>query len=96
MATVSELHLLGGGTRGQGEQLMTQANTKDGSASNLESLGEVVDSDLGHGWVTGTVRDEETVVVGVGVEVIVPRDNLDFDTAGNEAADLVEFLLKEA
>jgi hypothetical protein len=92
VTTVTELHLLGGGTRSKSEELVSQANTKDGGAGNLESLGQVGNGDLGHGWVTGSVGDEETVVVGVGVEIIVPGDDLDLDTASDKAADLVVFL----
>ena len=71
---------------------MTQANTKDWCASSLKSLRQVRDSDGVHNGITGAVGDEETVVFGIGVEVIVPGNDLDFNTTSNEAADLVVFL----
>lgn len=94
MSTVTKLHLLGGSTGGKGQELVTQANTEDGGACSLKSLGQVADSDSVHDGITRTVGNEETVVVGIGIEIIVPRNNLDLDAASDKAANLVEFLLR--
>lgn len=71
---------------------MPQADTEDGGAGGLESLGQVSNGDLGHGWVSGTIGDEETIIVRISVEVVIPWYHLDLYAAGDKAADLVIFL----
>jgi hypothetical protein len=53
----------------------------------------VLHSGLHHSWVTGTVGDEETVVVLASElgEVVVPRDLEDFDASPYQASQLVVF-----
>lgn len=94
MSAVTKLHLLGGGARAKGQKLVTQTNTKDGRAGDLESLGQVGNSDRIHDRIARTVGDEETVIIGVGIEVIVIGNDLNLDAACNEAADLVVFLFE--
>ncbi|KAI3479544.1 hypothetical protein L1887_58356 [Cichorium endivia] len=93
VATVTELELLGLGTGGESEQLVTETDTEDGDhvgALALEQLGDAGDGGAARDRVTGTVGDEETVEGGdVGEEVVVPRDDVELDAAGGEASNLV-------
>ncbi|KAI6769203.1 hypothetical protein HG531_010307 [Fusarium graminearum] len=91
VASVTELHLLGGGTSSTGEELVTQADTKDGDLVLLEDGSDVLDGVLEDGGVTGTVGEEETIefVNGAG-NIVVPGADKDFDTTLEEAPQLVE------
>jgi hypothetical protein len=91
VASVTELHLLGGGAGSTGEELMTQADTEDGDLVLLEDGSDVLNGGLEHGGVTGTVGEEETIKVVNGTgNVVVPRAHQDFDTTLEEAPQLVE------
>lgn len=63
VSTVAVLELDGAGTNGESQKLVTQADTHDGDRRSLHQAGEVVDSLLAMGGVTGAVGDEDTVVV---------------------------------
>jgi hypothetical protein len=91
VTAVTELHLGSLGADGAGNQLVTQTDTENGCASILEHLGEVLGGDIQGGRVTGTVGHEETVEVlsSKGREIVVPRDDQDFNATGEQAAQLV-------
>jgi hypothetical protein len=92
VSAVTELHLEGFGASSASEQLVSKTDTEDGCPCLLQSCLNVLDSVLHHRWVTRSVGQEETVVLlacELG-EVVVPGHNLDFDTALDEAAQLVE------
>ena len=93
MATVTELHLLSLGTGGACNQLVTQTDTEDGGSAFFEGFGQVCDGGGGHGRVTGTVGDEQTIIVLPGEvrEIIIPGNNQDFNSTGKQATQLVEF-----
>ncbi|GKT45601.1 LOW QUALITY PROTEIN: uncharacterized protein ColSpa_05782 [Colletotrichum spaethianum] len=67
VASVAELHLLGLGPRGAGEQLVAQANTKDRGLGLVHGSLDVLDGGLEHGRVTRAVGEEETVVLLAGL-----------------------------
>ena len=92
VTAVTELHLLGLGTGRAGDQLVTQTDTKDRGAALIERLGQVFDGFRGHDGVTGSVRNEQTIVVLArkGREIVVPGDDQDFDTASQQTTQLVE------
>jgi hypothetical protein len=92
VSAVTKLHLEGFGAGSASEQLVSKTDTKDGCPCLLQSCLNVLDSVLHHCWVTRSVGQEETVVLlacELG-EIVVPGHNLDFDTALDEAAQLVE------
>lgn len=91
MTAVTELHLHGRSTRSSGEQLVTQADTEDWHSSFLDVLLNVLDSLLHHCWVTGTVGDEQTIVLLAckSREVVVPWHLNNLDTSVDEASQLV-------
>ena len=91
MTSVAVLHLDRLGTRGAGKQLVSQTDTEDGDSSLADVGLNVLDSLLHQCWVTRTVRDEETIVLLACQrrEVIVPGNDLDFDTTLDEASKLV-------
>lgn len=72
---------------------MTQADTEDRGSAFLEGLGQICDGGGGHSRVTGTVGDEQTIIVLPGEvrEIIIPGNNQDFDSTGKQATQLVEF-----
>ena len=92
VAAVTELHLEGLGAGGASEKLVTKTDTEDGCPGLLHSGLNVLDGVLHDRWVTGSVGQEETVVVlsSERREVIVPGHDLDLNTALDEAAQLVE------
>lgn len=78
VSTVTVLELDGAGTSGQGQELVTQADTEDGKLGGLHQAAQVVDGVLAVSRVTGTVGDEDTVeVVGdlVDGEVVGEHGN---------------------
>ena len=86
VASVTELHLLGGGASSTGEELVTQADTEDGDFVLLEDGSDVLNGGLEHGGVTGTVGEEKTIKVVNGTgDIVVPRANKDFNTTLEEA-----------
>jgi len=92
LATVAVLHLAGLCAGGEGEQLVTETDAKDGLVL-LQGLLEVGNGGLALGWVAGAVAHKETVILVI-VKVIVPRHNRELDAALGKAADLVVFLKK--
>jgi hypothetical protein len=93
VTAVTELHLAGCSTDGAGNQLVTQTDTEDRCAGILECLGQVIDSGCESSGVTGSVGDKQTIVVLAcqGGEVVVPGNNHDLNTTGQQAAELVVF-----
>lgn len=92
VAAVTELHLEGFGASSASEQLVSKTNTEDGCPGFLQSRLDVLDCVFHHSWVTGSVGQEETVVLlacQLG-EIVVPGHDLDFHAALDEAAQLVE------
>ena len=92
VAAVTELHLEGFGAGSASEQLVSKTDTEDRCPGLLQSCLNVLDSVLHHGGVTGSVGQEETVVLlacELG-EIVVPWHDLDFHAARDEAAQLVE------
>jgi hypothetical protein len=63
VGAVAVLELDGAGTDGKSEQLVAEADAHDGDGGGLHKASEVVDSLLAVGRVTGTVGDEDTIVV---------------------------------
>ena len=90
---VTELHLDCVGTSSSCEQLVTKTDTEDGCARFVHGSLDVLDGRLHHGWVTGTVGDEKTVVVLASKlrEVVVPWNLQDFDSSPHQAPELVVF-----
>lgn len=82
VASVTKLHLDRVGTNSPGEQLVSETDTEDGDFAFLHSLGDVLHSSGDRGWVTGTVGEEETVIFASseGMEIVIPRNDQDFNT----------------
>lgn len=74
VSSISELHLQCACTCSSGQELMSQANTKDWCPVLSHSRFDVLYCLLHHGRVTGTIGDEEPIVVLAckGWEIIVP------------------------
>ena len=90
---VTKLHLDCAGAGCTGKQLVTKTDTEDGCAGLVHGGLDVLDGSLHHGWVTGTVGDEETIVVLAGElgEVIVPGNLQNLDSPTYEASELIVF-----
>lgn len=87
VSTVSVLELDGAGTNGESQKLVTQADTHDGDRRSLHQAGEVVDSLLAMGGVTGAVGDEDTVVVLSDLlDGVVVGEDGDGGTSADQAA----------
>lgn len=93
VATVTELHLLRCGARSAGEELVAQADTKDGSLVLLHDSRNVLNRLFEDSWVTRTIGDEQTIVLFTSglCKIIVPGADEDLDTALEEASELVVF-----
>ncbi|CAI6053242.1 unnamed protein product [Clonostachys chloroleuca] len=91
VASISELHLLCLGSGGSGEELVSQANTKHWGLVLLHRGRDVLGGGVDNGRVTGTVGDEETIILVAGIlhDVMVPGDHEDLDAALEEASELV-------
>lgn len=92
MTAVSELHLEGLGACGSGQQLMSKTDTENWR-SGLSHGGLDMDNGiLHHGGVTRTVGDEQTVILLAGQfgKVVVPRNDLNLNSALEKAPQLVE------
>lgn len=63
MGSVTILHLDGASANGEGKKLVSQANTHDRHLRGLHQLAKVVDGVLTVSWITGSVGDEDTIVV---------------------------------
>jgi hypothetical protein len=87
VGTVSVLELNGLRASGEGDQLVTHADTHDGKLRGLEQLAEVEHSLCAVGWVTRAVGDEDTVeVVSDFVDGVVVREACNAGSTGDEAA----------
>jgi hypothetical protein len=87
VGTVSVLELDGLRASGEGNQLVTHADTHDGHLGGLEQLAEVEHGLCAVGWVTGSVGDEDTIeVVGDLVDGVIVREAGNAGSAGDEAA----------
>jgi len=91
LSTISKEHLLCGSPGGECEELVSKTDTEDRliALKRLADVGNGLDT---HGWVTGTVADEETIILLL-CEVVVPGNDRDLRAAISEAADLVVLLL---
>jgi RNase P/RNase MRP subunit p29 len=91
VTAVTELHLERLSTRCTCEKLVAKTDTKDGCAGLIHGSLDVLDGSLHLCGITGTVRDEQTIVVLASElrEVVVPRDLQDFDTSSQETSQLI-------
>lgn len=91
--TITEFHLECVGACGTGKQLMAQADTEDGCSCLIHGSFDVLHSAFNHGWITRSVRDEQTIVVFPRKlrKVVVPRHLQDFNASSDEASKLVVF-----
>lgn len=88
VSSVTILELDGAGANGQGQKLVAEANSHDGHRRGVHQTSEVVDRVLTVCRVTGTVRDENAVVViGHLVNRVVVREDGDGGTTADQAAD---------
>lgn len=84
---VTVLELDGASTDGKGKELVAKADTHNRDGRLLHQRGEVVDSLLAMGRVTGAVGDEDTVVVlGDLLDGVVVGENSDGGAAAGKAA----------
>ena len=67
---------------------MTKTNTKNWCLCFLQSLLQSCNSFIHNSWITRTVGDEQTVVLFFS-EIIVPRNNQQFNTSSDKASNLV-------
>lgn len=89
LPSIAVLHLRRLGSRGESEQLMTQADAEYRFVLG-EELAEALDGGVHHSWIAWSVRDEQSVkFVGFLDKVVVPGDDAEFHTTFGEAADLV-------
>lgn len=87
VSSVAVLQLDGTGTRGQRQQLMTQANTENRDLRSFHQLSKMVHGVLAVRRVTRSVRDENSVkVVGHLVDGIVKGEHGDAGSAVDHAA----------
>jgi hypothetical protein len=91
VSTVSELHLESARASSSSEKLMPKTNTKNWCPILCHCRCNMFDSLVHDRWITGTVGDEETIVVlaSKGWKVIVPRTDQNFYPSLQEAAQLV-------
>jgi hypothetical protein len=76
--SVTESHPVSLETGGETDDLVTHANAENGSVPLDQSLPDSINSLHDTLWVTGTVGEEETVVlIPDGVEVKVPWEHSD-------------------
>ena len=92
MSTVSELHLECVCTGCSSEKLMAKANAENGRTRLLECSGDVIDRLFHHCRISGSVRQEQAIVIFSGQlrEVVVPGYDLYFNASIDEAPELVE------
>lgn len=87
VSSVAVLELDGAGTNGESQKLVAKTDSHDGNGRSLHQASEVVDSLLAMSWVTGTVGDEDTVVVLRHlVDGVVVREDGDGGTAADQAS----------
>lgn len=91
VSTVSKLHLESARTSSSSEKLMSKTNTKNWRPILCYCRCDMFDSLVHDRWITGTVRNEETIVVlaSKGWKVIVPRTDQNFYASLQEASQLV-------
>lgn len=92
VTTVTEFHLFGACAGRSGDELVTQTDTKDGDPILLHGSRNVLDRILHHGRIAGAVGDEKTIVLVTSEsrKIVIPRADEDFDTAVQQAAQLIE------
>ena len=87
VTSVPECHAVGFETRGESENLVTHANTKDGLVPLVDRLPDAHRRVHDHLGVSGTVRQEQAVkAVSDSVKVVVPRKDSDDRVTLDEAA----------
>ena len=70
--TIAVLHLVRSESSGQCQQLVTEANAKDWFGARCEYFAKIGNGLATLGGITGSVADEETVVLG-RIQWVVPR-----------------------
>lgn len=91
VGAVAVLELDGAGADGKSEQLVTEADAHNGDGGGLHEASEVVDSLLAMGRVTGTVGDEDTIVMLSNLVdgVVVGEDGDGRATADEASKDIL-------
>ena len=93
-AAVAVLHLVRLGARGEGEDLVPEADAKDGLVLSVDGPANGLDAGLRHGRVARTVGDEDAVpleLLRVGLERVVVREEGEAHAEVDEVADDIEF-----
>mmetsp|Transcript_20786 Transcript_20786/g.65249 ORF Transcript_20786/g.65249 Transcript_20786/m.65249 type:complete len:203 (-) Transcript_20786:595-1203(-) len=89
-AAIAVLHLEGGASGGEREQLVAEADAKDGllmpPGIAPEHLAQMLNCRLAPGGVAWSVGDEEAIKLLL-IEVIVPRHQQQLHALGHEIAD---------
>jgi len=90
VCSVAVLELDGPRPRGKGQELVTEADAKDGKLRSLHQFSEVVDGVLAVSRVTRAIGDEHTVkVVSNFVDWVVEREASDAGPSIDETAENV-------
>ena len=91
LPSIAVLHFRCLGSRSESEQLVAQTDTEYRFVLD-EELTEALDGGLHHGRIARSVRDEQPVEpVGFLDKVVVPGDDVEFNTTFGETADLIVF-----
>lgn len=91
VTTVTKLHLGRPCACSLSDKLMAETNTKNRGLVRLEELRDVGDRSAHDRGITGSIGNEETVVLGASLsrEIVVPRADQNLNAALEEAAQLV-------
>lgn len=90
VSAVAVLELDGLCAGGEGEELVAEADAKDGAVKGVHGEFEGLDGGRAVGGVAGAVGDEDSVkVVGNGVDGVVVGKDRDVGAAGDEGAENV-------
>lgn len=92
MSTVSIFHFVCRATRRKSQKLVTQTNSKNGfNFWLLQKFLQVFNCLLAHFRISRTITDEKTIVFGVVIKVVIPRNHLDLHVTFEEATKLIVF-----
>jgi hypothetical protein len=93
VTSVTKLHLQGFSARRPREQLVSKTDAENGCSGLVHCRLDVLHRFLHHGWVTRTVRDEQTIVLFARQtrEVVVPWHDFDLDSSSQQTSQLVVF-----
>jgi len=85
MSPISVLELDSSRTSGQGQQLVSKADTKDGNLGTLHQLSEMVNSILAMSWVSRPIGNENTIeVMGHLMDRIIERETGNASTSAHQ------------